>query len=120
MKGTGRILVIFSSTCRQVTSNSRWMVTDHPFAVDLYRESPFSCLIVSWLITIKCPVPGPTAHLCETVCTGVMGWGGNLYMDLVFPALSLFKIPASTNELIYKTKTDSDTENKLMVTNRES
>ena len=40
-------------------------------------------------------------------------------MDLVFPALSLFKIPASTNELIYKTKTDSDTENKLMVTNRE-
>ena len=40
-------------------------------------------------------------------------------MDLVSHALSLFKVPASTNELIYKTETDSDTENKLMVTKRE-
>jgi len=66
-------------------------------------------------------VSGSRAHsppVCDYV-PGVMRWGGNSHMDLVFPALSLFKIPASTNELIYKTKTDSDTENKLMVTNRE-
>ena len=119
MKGTGRILVIFSSTCRQVTVDFRWMVTDNPFTVDLHREPPFLCLIVSLLTIIKCLVPGPTVHLCVTMCPGVMRWGGNSHMDLVFPALSLFKIPASTNELIYKTKTDSDTENKLMVTNRE-
>ena len=119
MKGTGRILVIFSSTCRQVTFNSRWMLTNSPFTEDLYRESPFLCLILSLLIIIKCLVPGLTGHLCVTMCTGVMGWGGSSYMDLVFPALSLFKIPASTNELIYKTKTDSDTGNILMVTKGE-